>query len=82
MKVVELEVRIAIREMMISSDSDSRTLGWLMFVDEYKDEILRRIKLNEYPDLTSRQQAYDFLTRSISRSKYYQKKKNETNDSR
>ena len=82
MKVVDLETRISIRDMLISSDRDSVTIGWCMFVDEYKEEIIRRIKLNVYPDLTSRSLAVEFLTRSISRSKYCQKKKNETNDSR
>lgn len=82
MKVVELEVRIAIRNMLISPDRDSVTIGWCMFVDEYKEEIIRRIKLHIYPDLASRSLAIDYLNRSISRSKYYQKKKNESNDSR
>ena len=82
MKVVELEVRIAIRNMLISPDRDSVTIGWCMFVDEYKEEIIRRIKLHIYPDLASRSLAIDYLNRSISRSKHYQKKKNESNDSR
>ena len=82
MKVVDLETRISIRDMLISPDRDSITLGWCMFVDEYKEEIIRRIKLHIYPDLASRSLAVDYLNRSISRSKYNQKKKNETNDSR
>ena len=82
MKVVDLETRISIRDMLISSDRDSATIGWCMFVDEYKEEIIRRIKLHIYPDLTSRVAAIEYLNRSINRSKYYQKKKNETNDSR
>lgn len=82
MKRVDLETRISIRDMLLSSDRDSVTIGWCMFVDEYKEEIIRRIKLHIYPDLTSRGLAIDYLTRSISRSKYNQKKRNETNDSR
>ena len=82
MKVVDLETRISIRDMLISPDRDSHTIGWCMFVDEYKEEIIRRIKLHIYPDLTSYSLAVEYLNRSISRSKYYQKKKNETNDSR
>ena len=82
MKVMDLETRISIRDMLISPDRDSATIGWCMFVDEYKEEIIRRIKLHIYPDLASRSLAIEHLNRSISRSKYYQKKKNETNDSR
>jgi hypothetical protein len=82
MKVVDLETRISIRDMLISPDRDSITIGWCMFVDEYKEEIIRRIKLHIYPDLASRSLAIDYLNRSISRSKYYQKKKNESDDSR
>lgn len=82
MKVVDLETRISIRDMLISRDRDVATIGWYMFVDEYKEEIIRRIKLYVYPDLTSPSLAIDYLTRSISQSKYQQKKKNETNDSR
>lgn len=82
MKVVDLETRISIRDMLISPDRDSITIGWCMFVDEYKEEIIRRIKLHIYPDLTSHSLAIDYLNRSISRSKYYKKKKNESNDSR
>lgn len=82
MKVVDLETRISIRDMLISQDRDSVTIGWCMFVDEYKEEIIRRIKLHIYPDLTTLGLAIDYLNRSISQSKYHQKKKNETNDSR
>jgi hypothetical protein len=82
MKRVDLETRISIRDMLISPDRDSITVGWCMFVDEYKEEIIRRIKLHIYPDLASRSLAIEYLNKSISRSKYFQKKKNETNDSR
>lgn len=82
MKVVDLEVRISIRDMLISLDRDSRKIGWYMFVDEYKDEIIRRTKLDIWPHLSSPDHAIEYLNRSISRSKYNQKKKNETNDSR
>lgn len=82
MKVVDLETRISIRDMLISQDRDSVTIGWCMFVDEYKEEIIRRIKLQIYPNLTSLGLAIDYLNRSISQSKYHQKKNNETNDSR
>ena len=82
MKRVDLETRISIRDMLISQDRDSVTIGWCMFVDEYKEEIIRRIKLQIYPDLTSLGLAIAYLNRSISQSKYHQKKNNETNDSR
>lgn len=82
MKKVDLETRISIRNMLISPDRDSITIGWCMFVDEYKEEIIRRVKLHIYPDLTTHYSVIEYLNRSISRSKYYQKKKNETNDSR
>ncbi len=73
MKVVDLEIRISIRRMLLSPDRETRVLGWLMFVDEYQNEIIRRIKLNQYNDLTKPWQAIDFLTKSVAQSKRWKK---------
>lgn len=79
MKRVDLEVRVSILDMLESNDSEIFTLGWNMFVTEYQDEIIRRIKIHQWPDLTNNYQAVEFLKNSIARSK---RKNNETNDSR
>lgn len=80
MKRVDLEVRISILDMLESKDSETINLGWNLFVTEYQDEIIRRIRMNQWPDLTHDYQVVDFLKRSITQSK--RKKNNETNDSR
>lgn len=69
MKRVDLEIRTSLLNMLSSGDSETRTLGWVMFVNEYQEEILRRIRICMWPDLTNRTQAIDFLIRSISASK-------------
>lgn len=73
MKVVDLEIRISIRRMLLSPDRETNMLGWLMFVDEYQNEIIRRIKLKQYRDLSSPWQAIEFLTKSIAQSKRWKK---------
>jgi hypothetical protein len=79
MKRVDLEVRISILDMLQSKDYETVVLGWNMFVTEYQAEIIRRIRIRQWPDLTNQYQAVEFLKNSIYRSK---RKKNETNDSR
>lgn len=79
MKRVNLEVRLSILDMLQSKDSEIVNLGWNIFVTEYQDEIIRRIRIGQWPDLTNNYQATEFLKNSIYRSK---RKKNETNDSR
>ena len=82
MKRVDLEVRVSILDMLESNDSEIFTLGWNMFVTEYQDEIIRRIKIHQWPNLTSAYYAIEFLRSSIARSKRRKRKNNETNDSR
>ena len=79
MKRIDLEVRISILDMLQSKDHETVDLGWNIFVTEYQDEIMRRIRIRQWPDLTTDHQAMEFLKNSIYRSK---RKKNETNDSR
>ena len=79
MKRIDLEVRISILDMLQSKDWETANLGWNIFVTEYQDEIIRRIRIGQWPDLTNNYQAMEFLKNSIYRSK---RKKNETNDSR
>jgi hypothetical protein len=79
MKRVDLEVRISILDMLQSKDYETADLGWNIFVTEYQDEIIRRIRIRQWPDLTNNYQAVEFLKNSIYRSK---RKKNETDDSR
>ena len=79
MKRVDLEVRVSILDMLQSKDHETVNLGWNIFVTEYQDEIIRRIRIGQWPDLTNNYQAMEFLKNSIYRSK---RKKNETNDSR
>lgn len=79
MKRVDLEVRVSILDMLQSKDHETVNLGWNIFVAEYQDEIIRRIRIRQWPDLTNDYQAVEFLKNSIARSK---RKNNETNDSR
>ena len=82
MKRVDLKVRISILDMLKSKDSETVNLGWNLFVTEYQDEIIRRIRMNQWPDLTHEYQAIEFLKKSIALSKRKERKSNETNDSR
>lgn len=72
--MVSLETRISIKSMLLSSDKEVRALGWNLFVTEYETTIVKRIRLQEYPDLTSPSQALKFLTRSIANTKRRMKK--------
>jgi hypothetical protein len=72
--MVSLETRISIKSMLLSSDKEVKTLGWNLFINEYETVIVKRIRLQEYPDLTSPSQAVDFLTRSIANTKRRMKK--------
>lgn len=69
MKRVDLEVRTSLLNMLTSGDPETATLGWVMFVNEYQEEILRRLRIYMWPDLTNEVQAIDFLKRSIRASK-------------
>ena len=71
MKTVDIETRISIRRMLKSPDKDTNKLGWIMFVDEYQEEIIRRVKMKHYPDLTLTSQAIEFLNKSIAQSRRY-----------
>ena len=71
MKRVDLEIRVSIRGMLKSPDRETRTLGWTMFLNEYQDEIIRRLSINYWPTLINIDQAVEFLTRSIANSKRY-----------
>lgn len=71
MKIVNIETRISIRRMLKSSDKETRNLGWILFVDEYQEEIINRLKTNHFPSLTNRIQAIEFLNKSIAQSKRY-----------
>ena len=53
MKTVNIETRISIRRMLKSSDKETRHLGWILFVDEYQEEIINRLKTNHFPSLTN-----------------------------
>ena len=72
--MVSLETRISIKNMLLSSDKEVKILGWNLFVNEYETVIVKRIRLQQYPDLTSPSQAVDFLTRSITNTKRRMKK--------
>lgn len=69
MKTVNIETRISIRGMLKSSDKETRTLGWIMFIDEYQEEIINRLKTERFPYLTNLIEAIEFLNRSIAQSK-------------
>ena len=71
MKTVNIETRISIRRMLKSSDKETRHLGWILFVDEYQEEIINRLKTNHFPSLTNWVQAIEFLNKSIAQSKRY-----------
>lgn len=71
MKTVTIETRISIRRMLKSSDKETIVLGWIMFIDEYQEEIINRLKINRFPCLTDLTQAIEFLNRSIAQSKRY-----------
>jgi hypothetical protein len=47
MKRVDLEVRISILDMLQSKDYETADLGWNIFVTEYQDEIIRRIRIRQ-----------------------------------
>ena len=72
--MVTLETRIAIKEMLTSKDKEVNILGWNLFVNEYEKVIMKRIRLQEWPDLTSPSTAIEFLTRSIANTKRRMKK--------
>ena len=72
--MVSLETRISIKNMLLSLDEEVKILGWTLFVNEYETIIIKRIRLQEYPNLTSPSQAVDFLTRSIANTKRRMKK--------
>ena len=67
--MVTLETRIAIKEMLTSKDKEVNILGWNLFVNEYEKVIMKRVRLQEWPDLTSPSTAIEFLTRSIANTK-------------
>lgn len=67
--MVALETRIAIKEMLTSKDKEVNILGWNLFVNEYEKVIMKRVRLQEWPDLTSPSTAIEFLTRSIANTK-------------
>lgn len=71
MKTVNIETRISIRRMLKSSDKETRNLGWILFVDEYQEEIINRLKTYHFPGLTNPLQAIEFLNKSIAQSKRY-----------
>ena len=72
--MVTLEIRIAIKEMLTSKDKEVNILGWNLFVNEYEKVIMKRVRLQEWPDLTSPSTAIEFLTRSIANTKRRMKK--------
>lgn len=72
--MVTLETRIAIKEMLTSKDKEVNILGWNLFVNEYEKVIMKRVRLQEWPDLTSPSTAINFLTRSIANTKRRMKK--------
>lgn len=72
--MVTLETRIAIKEMLTSKDKEVNILGWNLFVNEYEKVIMKRVRLQEWPDLTSPSTAIEFLTRSIANTKRRMKK--------
>ena len=72
--MVALETRIIIKEMLTSKDKEVNILGWNLFVNEYEKVIMKRVRLQEWPDLTSPSTAIDFLTRSIANTKRRMKK--------
>ena len=69
-----LEIRIAIKEMLTSKDTEVNILGWNLFVNEYEKTIMKRIRLHHYPQLTKPSEAIDFLTKSIAQTKRRMKK--------
>lgn len=75
---VSLEVRISILDMLRSTDLEVRKVGWMLFLDEYEKEIIRRLK-NEDFTLTTPWEARNFLNRSIAISKARMNGKNKTN---
>ena len=72
--MVTLETRITIKEMLTSKDKEVNILGWNLFVNEYEKVIMKRVRLQEWPDLTSPATAIEFLTRSIANTKRRMKK--------
>lgn len=72
--MVTLETRITIKEMLTSKDKEVNILGWNLFVNEYEKVIMKRVRLQEWPDLTSPSTAIEFLTRSIANTKRRMKK--------
>ena len=71
MKTVDIETRISIRRMLKSPDKDTSKLGWIMFVNEYQEEIIRRVRMEHYPSLIYKCDAIEFLNKSIAQSKRY-----------
>lgn len=77
---VSLEVRISIRDMLKSTDLEVQKVGWILFLDEYEKEIIRKLKNEEYASApTTPWEALDFLNRSIAISKGRMNEKNKTN---